>query len=404
MSDERFLRVRLPISRCMRGLGRAFALVGVLVGAPITAGAVTYLIETPIAGDTIPVTFEILDAPGGNGVDLSVSIPSGEGELLGVFGNVVTPSLLGAMTLADPTDVVAQWQFQKDQVWKVGSGNTMTPVKKWDWGVRFERHQCGGGPLEYASFGLRAPGLDVEQIVDAINQGWVLGVRILSTNGGEGSSKMGLADGEPPVGTGPPTITIDQPPNGTITNQTPIAIVGTVTGENVTVTVNGIAAPVVTNQYSAQLPLSEGTNTITAVATNASGTASAQIAVVLDTTPPVVTLASPPDGALTTSTLVLVSGTVVDASPIASFTLNGVAVPLIAGAFSTTISIPAGETTALVATAIDAAGNQGDDVASITHGFAPSVAITAPADGTLTALSAIAVSARSRARRPSWSM
>jgi hypothetical protein len=117
MSDERFLRVRLPISRCMRGLGRAFALVGVLVGAPITAGAVTYLIETPIAGDTIPVTFEILDAPGGNGVDLSVSIPSGEGELLGVFGNVVTPSLLGAMTLADPTDVVAQWQFQKDQVW-----------------------------------------------------------------------------------------------------------------------------------------------------------------------------------------------------------------------------------------------------------------------------------------------
>jgi hypothetical protein len=207
------------------------------------------------------------------------------------------------------------------------------------------------------------------------------------------TNAFGTADASITVTRGAaPVIAITAPADGLLTNQTPIEVTGTLAGSSpVDVTVNGVAATVTGGTWTATVPLVEGANSLTATATNAFGGASDARSVTLDTAPPLVTITAPADGVATSDESVTVSGTVTDASPIASFTLNGAAVPLVGGTFTTTVALAAGANP-ITAVAVDAAGNQGDDAASITHGFAPGVAITAPADGTLTALSAIAVS------------
>ena len=366
-------------------------IVASLLAFATTSRAETFVLQVPISGDVVAVTLEIVDAPGGGGVDFDVSVPSGEGDLLGLFGNVVDESLVGQLSVDNPTGILTQWQFKKNKVWKVGGGNVMAPVKKWDWGLRIGQNGSAGGAVEQASFGLRAPGLDVAQVLNAVNQGWVFGVRVQGTSGSEGSSKMGLPDGQPPVGNAP-TVTIDQPPDGSITNQTPATIVGTVTGSpEPTVDVNGQAAVVTGESFTFDLALAEGSNTVTATAANSQGTASDTITVVLDTIVPLVTINVPADGATTSQTDVLVEGTVADASPIASFQILGVDVPLTAGAFSTTVTIPTDQATAIDAVAVDAAGNVGSATVTVTHGTAPTIAITGPANATRTAGNAVLV-------------
>ena len=127
----------------------------------------------------------------------------------------------------------------------------------------------------------------------------------------------------------------------------------------------------------------EGANTLTATATNTAGTASDHVAVTLDTTPPVVTITAPPDGFATTLSSVTVTGTVQDASPISSFTLNGQNVTLSSGAFSASVPLALGSNP-IVAQATDAAGNTGSAQISVIQGVAPTVTITAPANGLLT--------------------
>ncbi len=82
-----------------------------LFGAVAPASAATFSFEasTPIAGDSVPVTVTLADAPEGDAVDVSVSIPAGAGDLLGLFGNVSPESLAGALAVADATGVVTQW-------------------------------------------------------------------------------------------------------------------------------------------------------------------------------------------------------------------------------------------------------------------------------------------------------
>jgi hypothetical protein len=67
-----------------------------LLALPRQASALTYVFSTPISGDSVPVTLTVTDAAGG-GVDLTVSIPAGHGDLLGLFGNVVNEALLPSM-------------------------------------------------------------------------------------------------------------------------------------------------------------------------------------------------------------------------------------------------------------------------------------------------------------------
>src|SRR6185295_1721519 len=88
---------------------------------------------------------------------------------------------------------------------------------------------------------------------------------------------------------------------------------GTVDDPTATVSVNSVQAAVINGSFSVALPLAEGPNIVTASATSgagASGTSS--IEVTLDTTPPHVTITSPPDQFVTTEASISVAGNVND--------------------------------------------------------------------------------------------
>ena len=350
---------------------------------PRVAEAVAYTFSTPIAGDSVPVTLSLSDVPGNAGVDVSISIPAGQGDLLGLFGNVSNEALIGGMAISDPSHIVTQSSFSANGVTKVGGGNTMEPVGNWDWGLRFGQNGSAGGPVLGASFRITGSGITVAQLTGALNQGWRFGVRIQSTPGPGGSAKVGLSGSQPPNGQGP-TVSISSPVNGFLTSNTPITVTGSFTGTApVTVTVNGVTATLSGSSYTASVALVEGPNTLTATATNSGGSASASVTVVRDSTPPGVTFTSPPDGSVTAETSVLVTGTVTDASPITSFTLNGQTVALTNGAFSTTVSLAVGANP-LTASATDAAGNTGSASITVSRALVPTIAISSPANGLLT--------------------
>jgi hypothetical protein len=107
-------------------------------------------------------------------------------------------------------------------------------------------------------------------------------------------------------------ISIDSPANLLYTNLTPVNVTGTA-GANATVKINGVNAPVTNGRFLASIPLVEGLNTLTAVATNTGGvTTTASVQVTLDTTPPHLTIDSPQAGTTTTASSVTVTGTAND--------------------------------------------------------------------------------------------
>ncbi|MET0650004.1 MAG: Calx-beta domain-containing protein [Pyrinomonadaceae bacterium] len=110
-----------------------------------------------------------------------------------------------------------------------------------------------------------------------------------------------------------PVVSITSPSNLSYVNITPTTVTGTVDDPTATVTVNSVQAAVVNGGFSVALPLAEGPNVVTASASTqagATGTASAQVT--LDTTPPRVTITSPPDGFVTTAEKISVAGSIND--------------------------------------------------------------------------------------------
>ena len=86
-----------------------------------------------------------------------------------------------------------------------------------------------------------------------------------------------------PLAPGLPTVEITSPADNAVLSASPATVTGTV-ANSVNVTVNGIAASVVGGVFSASVPLAEGQNTLTAVATGGYGrTASSTITVTLAT-------------------------------------------------------------------------------------------------------------------------
>ena len=107
----------------------------------------------------------------------------------------------------------------------------------------------------------------------------------------------------------PVTFTISSPSDGTVLDTTPATVTGFVES-NSTVTVNGIPATVTGNSYSASVPLVEGQNTITAIATDQfSQTQTLNISVTL-VLPITLTITSPQDGSTLNSSPVIVTGDV----------------------------------------------------------------------------------------------
>jgi hypothetical protein len=131
------------------------------------------------------------------------------------------------------------------------------------------------------------------------------------------------------------TISITTPANLSYLNISPIPVTGTVGDSGAQVKVNGIDATVIGTTFSAQVPILEGTNTLTAVAINTNGTATtASVQITLDTTPPKIAVNAPVDATQTAESSITVSGTVNDIvvgtvnSVQAAVTVNGVAAPV----------------------------------------------------------------------------
>lgn len=193
--------------------------------------------------------------------------------------------------------------------------------------------------------------------------------------------------------TTPPTVSITQPTEGLLTKAASVNVSGTFSDESATtVTVNGVAAAVSGNTFTASVPLAEGANTLRAVATDSAGnSAAATRGVTRDSTPPAVSITQPAAGFTTSAAAVTVTGTYSDQSATA-VVVNGVPATLQGGAFSASVPVAEGPNT-LTVVATDAAGNQAQATREgVRDAAAPALVIAEPAEGLLTNATSITVS------------
>jgi RHS repeat-associated protein len=116
---------------------------------------------------------------------------------------------------------------------------------------------------------------------------------------------------------------------------------------------------------------------------NAGNTATAQVTLNIDKTPPVITVASPANNSTVATSTLQLSGTVSDAlSGVASISCNGTAVQLQAGAFSCSVSLVAGGNN-ITLSSTDVAGNTATRLLSITlaNGGQPAITDFNPKSG-----------------------
>ena len=160
------------------------------------------------------------------------------------------------------------------------------------------------------------------------------------------------------------TLAITEPSNLAYLNVSPIRVAGTVGDPQALVSINGVAATIANGTFTAQVPLLEGTNTLTAVAENAAGTVTtAAVQVTLDTTPPRLHIDTPSPGFDTSTATVNVGGLVNDivvgtVNPLqATVSVNGVAAQVANRSFfAANVPLVLGPNT-LQVTATDRSGN-----------------------------------------------
>ena len=111
-----------------------------------------------------------------------------------------------------------------------------------------------------------------------------------------------------------PTLVITSPGNLSVTNQTTVTVNGTVDPPGTMVMVNGVPATVSGSTFTAgNIPVTAGTTVLTAEGTTPAGSVgTASIQVVHDTTPPQVSILTPPNGLRTTSATIPVAGIIHD--------------------------------------------------------------------------------------------
>ncbi len=181
------------------------------------------------------------------------------------------------------------------------------------------------------------------------------------------------------------TLTIASPANGATIDDNKVTVTGTFSGAaTATVTVNGIAAVVSGNAFTAaDIPLHAGSNTLTVVGTSPQGATDTKVITVISSAPSI-TLTTPANGAALGGDNVLVSGQI-QAPANSGVTVNGIVAIVDAGGnyFANAVPLLPGSNT-LTATVTTPGGKSVSASVMVTSAGPSPVVITAdPPQGTV---------------------
>ena len=159
------------------------------------------------------------------------------------------------------------------------------------------------------------------------------------------------------VSAGPLEVDIESPANGALVGSSVIDVTGTVNQPSARVLVSDVIATVTSGSFTATgIRLAEGENTLLARANDDRGViATASQTVTLDTTPPALTILSPPERSTFADAVVSIVATVTDASPV-TCRANDAALSVDAGSVTGAVALASGANV-VVLTCTDAAGN-----------------------------------------------
>lgn len=159
------------------------------------------------------------------------------------------------------------------------------------------------------------------------------------------------------VSASPLEVNIESPANGALVGSSVIDVSGTVNQPSARVLVSDVIATVASGSFTATgIRLAEGENSLLARANDDRGViATASRTVTLDTTPPALTILSPPERSTFADAVVSIVATVTDASPV-TCRANDAALSVDAGSVTGAVTLASGPNV-VVLTCTDAAGN-----------------------------------------------
>jgi hypothetical protein len=179
-------------------------------------------------------------------------------------------------------------------------------------------------------------------------------------------------------------VTLTSPAPGLVTNAAALTVTGTVQAQAplAFLDVNGVPAMVSGSRFSVTLAPPAGPLNILATATDLAGnTGTATVDVLIDRTPPVITLTSPLP-AITRNTTLALAGSV--SKPVSALTVNGVPAAVSGQAFSASVALTQEGANAITVAATDLAGNVGTLTAQTVRDTTPPVvSFLSPVDGSI---------------------
>ncbi|MBZ0113048.1 MAG: Ig-like domain-containing protein, partial [Thermoanaerobaculia bacterium] len=182
-----------------------------------------------------------------------------------------------------------------------------------------------------------------------------------------------------------PSLSISLPASGALVDTSSITVSGSVQDPHLSsVTVNGTNATLSNGAFTAHnVPLSEGENTLRALATDQAGhQTTVQRTITLDSRPPVVAITDPASGTLVPGDEYTVRGSASDAH-LESVAVNGVAASMSGGSWIATVPLPSTVNT-LTAIATDSLGATAEaSVTLLRDPEAPEIHIQQPSAGSL---------------------
>jgi hypothetical protein len=189
----------------------------------------------------------------------------------------------------------------------------------------------------------------------------------------------------------PPAVAIASPAEGERLTDASILVEGTVSDATglAGVVVNGVAADVTGNAFSASVPLEIGENVLTATATDSFGSTVFASVTVLRGELPTVVVGFPVDGAIVAASPLEVTGSFTGTAPV-SVLVDGIPATVSGSSFSASVPLDAGANPITV-TASNDFGAATTAVTVVLDGAPPSVSIDAPANGTVVNVPLVAI-------------